>query len=670
MRPRDSWPCRSSSGASTLRLNKKGEARVLRSVRFQDFVLQLDATSSGGFRARVLQSPFGEGSTEFSLPPFGDIRMGAFGHSRNLGPHAAAAPILETHTPQEIGAALYHALFQGQVRTLFDKSRGQLEKSTDLGLRLKLKIDPSEAKIGDLADLPWELLCDETEDCFALSRQTSLVRYLDVPRSSQPIAFTPPLQILAVGASPRELAPLDLEEEERRLSELNRPASGVKVKFLHHASAGAVREALSGDSYHVLHFMGHGTFDRASGEGGLAFEEEDGSLVLVSGKAFATKLRDLRSLGVVVLNACDTARARNQGGNPFRGVATALVLGGVPAVVAMQRPISDRAAIGFSTAFYRYLARGTSIDEALTEGRQAIHSILPEAFEWATPVLFLRLPEGNVFVAQATGRPEPLELPAPSAPPPTADPALQPVSGSAPKRSLVVKVSGTAGAVLMASLLYTKVLGPTRSSPPTDAPTVQREQGHSTGEEEQRTAMDRSSETPSKTAKGKTAGSSEGKDRKRLGNVQLSGETGSVPTAPAPANPPRSGIEAKPSSAPTADLSKLSAQFLSIARGEEGGLRVTVSFKNTGDLSLSAVLDAQSSALTDNQGQRYSILGSDLSSQGTNPRIALGAGATASHTLDFQAPKLGSKQFYLALSTPEGKRIRVSGFPATLEGSP
>jgi len=290
---------------------------------------------------------------------------------------------------------------------LFDKSRGQLEVSPERGLRLKVKLDPGDDEMGMLADLPWELLCDgETEDFFALSRQISLVRYLDVPLSSQPILFTPPLRILSVAASPRSLQSLDLAEEARCLEELNRSPSGVEVQFLVHASAGAVREELSGDKYNVLHFMGHGMFDRASGEGMLAFEGSDGSADLVSGKAFATKLKGLRSLGVVVLNACNTARAYHNGSrNPFRGVATALVLGGVPGVVAMQRPISDRAAIGFSTALYRHLARGDSIDEALTEGRQAIHSAEPEAFEWATPVLFLRIPDGNVFVAKSAPSP-------------------------------------------------------------------------------------------------------------------------------------------------------------------------------------------------------------------------------------------------------------------------
>lgn len=375
-------------------------------MRFEDFVLQLDSSSQGEFRARVLKSPFGEGGVRFSLPTLtcgepvlhnGDATSRDICHQRTT-PNGEGSPL-------RLGTELYSSVFQGQVRTLLDKCRGQLEVSQDLGLRLKIKLDPGDEETGALADLPWELLYDgETEDFFVLSRQMSIVRYLDVPRPAQPIPFTPPLRILAVAASPQGLQPLDLQRESRRLEELNERSPGIDIQFLARASVGAVREALSGDTFHVLHFMGHGTFDRVNGEGMLVFEKSNGAADLVSGKAFATKLRDRRSLGVVMLNACETARACHQrGASPFRGVATALVLGGIPAVVAMQRPISDTAAIGFSGAFYRHLARGASIDEALTEGRQAIHSANPDGFEWATPVLFLRLQEGNLFIAKPAG---------------------------------------------------------------------------------------------------------------------------------------------------------------------------------------------------------------------------------------------------------------------------
>jgi CHAT domain len=636
-------------------------------VRFEDFVLQFDTSSRGGFRARVLKSPFGEGTVGFSLSSVvgGEpAALEALGISRGgdrdldvqgAAPTLVAPPLLET------GTELFRSVFQGQVRTLFDKSRGQLEISPNLGLRLKIKLDPSDAETAALADLPWELLCDgETEDFFALSRQTSLVRYLDVPRSSQPIPFTPPLRILAVGASPHSMQSLDLDEETRRLEELNRSSPGIEVRFLPHASAGAVREALSEDTYNVLHFMGHGTFDCASGEGMLAFEAEDGSADLVSGKAFATKLRDLRSLGVVVLNACNTARAGHQGGtSPFRGVATALVLGGVPAVVAMQRPISDRAAIGFSTAFYRHLARGDSIDQALTEGRQAIHSAKPEAFEWATPVLFLRMPDGNVFVAKPAERPEEPELPvpAPVVPPAPTPTALAAPSPSSPKRGLVIKIVASAAGAVLVVVLYFAIPRFATQSRPQQSETPGQGNTQLTTENPIETHHDQSKPPVTAPSKDHTEGKSPVLDKKD--SIQSGTEQEQKPLqteetlSETPALTP----------APAADLSSLSARVISIERRDEG-LRVTVKFENSSALPLSLVLDKESSVLTDDKGGSNEIQGSDL--PGSSPRLSLAGGVSSLHTFDFPLPQLSSKKFYLFLSAQDGARLNVKGSPVTL----
>ncbi|MBW8877726.1 MAG: CHAT domain-containing protein [Acidobacteria bacterium] len=635
-------------------------------MRFEDFVLQLDTSSRGGFRARVLKSPCGEGSVGFSLASVagaGSAALDVSGisrGSRELDDSPGGALVLVAQPPLEIGTELYRSVFQGQVRTLLDKTRGQLDISPDVGLRLKIKIDPTDAETGALADLPWELLCDgETEDFFALSRRTSLVRYLDVPRSSQPIPFTPPLRILAVGASPHSLQPLDLEEEVRRLEELNQSSTGVEVRFLAHASAGAVREALSGDTYNVLHFMGHGAFDRASGEGMLAFERPDGSADLVSGKAFATKLKDLRSLGVVVLNACNTARAGHQGGaSPFRGVATALVLGGVPAVVAMQRPISDRAAIGFSTAFYRHLARGDSIDEALTEGRQAIHSAKPEGFEWATPVLFLRMPDGNVFVARPAEPQEAVKpaVEAPVAPPPPLPVQIAPAS---PKRGPGIKVvAGAAAGAVLVGVLYVAI-------PKSGTQPPKLEDGKTAGGSTQlttETPIDPNagkSKRPAKvTGKDHPAGNSSAEKK----DSTLTG--GAEPKAPLPSTPPpvasTPAVEAAlKAPAPTADLSSLSAQVVAI-EPQAASIHVTVAFKNTSSQKrLSVTFDGEGSFLSDG-GQRYSILGFSLPSPDSNPRLDLAPNESSRSTFDFQAPKLGSKQFSLKLVTLDGRPVPVS----------
>jgi hypothetical protein len=695
-------------------------------MRYDDFVLQLDASARGGFRARVVKSPFGEGAVAFALPavagtsPAGGNPASAV--SRDLEHAAGGVQTAPELPPIEIGTEIYRTVFQGQVRSLLDKSRGHLEMAADRGLRLKIKLDPGDPDTAPLADLPWELLCDgDTEDFFALSRQTSLVRYLDVPRASQPIAFTPPLRILAVSASPRSLPPLDLVEETRRLEALHQQAgSGIEVRHVANASAGAVREALAGDTWNVLHFMGHGTFDRTSGEGMLAFEGADGRLDLVSGRAFATKLRDLRSLGVVVLNACNTARAGHQvGGSPFRGVATALVLGGVPAVVAMQRPISDRAAIGFSTSFYRHLARGDSIDEALTEGRQAIHSAAPDGCEWATPVLFLRIPEGNVFVA----RPAPDAQPAPAehhAPPQAASQAAPPApmvvqaTGVLPaSRSMMLKTAaGVAGAGLIVVGVY--FVRPRAAAPPEVPHQAAVDTSHAAGTPRREPGADPHAVAVSPGAQGSLgnaatdansrphvgtkldlahpgqvssatsqAGTGTGSPDPSHGGTSVPHGAGSPTTPPAGAGP-SAGLPqpvpppapAKADSAPPpavaapADLSNLSAQAVAIARRDGGGLRVTVSFRNGGGAPLSVILDKRSAELSDNQGQRYEALRSSLPASGANLRLELAAGSSATVQFDFPAFKLGSKKFYLALATDDDRAVNVAGSALTLEDPP
>jgi hypothetical protein len=76
-------------------------------------------------------------------------------------------------------------------------------------------------------------------------------------------------------------------------------------------------------------------------------------------------------------------------------MAQGLVQQDCTAVVAMQFPISDGAATTFTGEFYGALADGFPVDQAATSARKAL--IAEYAAEWATPVLFLRAPDGRVF---------------------------------------------------------------------------------------------------------------------------------------------------------------------------------------------------------------------------------------------------------------------------------
>jgi hypothetical protein len=73
----------------------------------------------------------------------------------------------------------------------------------------------------------------------------------------------------------------------------------------------------------------------------------------------------------------------------------------------MQLPISDRAAIAFSEAFYHSLAAGEPVESAVVDGRLAVSLALPDSWEWATPVLFLGVPNGDLFIRAAPPEVEP-----------------------------------------------------------------------------------------------------------------------------------------------------------------------------------------------------------------------------------------------------------------------
>jgi len=169
----------------------------------------------------------------------------------------------------------------------------------------------------------------------------------------------------------------------------------VEVDRLEAGTLAALQRPLRLREYHVLHFIGHGGWDEDAQDGALALEGADRKARLVTGRDLGLMIRGgRRSLRLVVLNACEGARSARD--DPFGGVAQALVRQGIPAVIAMQFEISDPAALVFSQSFYQAIADGLPVDVATLEARRAMFAEGNEV-EWATPVLYLRSPDGQVF---------------------------------------------------------------------------------------------------------------------------------------------------------------------------------------------------------------------------------------------------------------------------------
>jgi hypothetical protein len=267
-------------------------------------------------------------------------------------------------------------------------------------------IDPRQPGCAAVAALPWELLFDEAGPGFLCKRvRTSVVRFLDVVAPLPPAQpLRGPLRVLLALASPGALPPLDLATERAVLEAWATPDSGVEIEVLQPATVEALRKRLRRRRYHALHFTGHGDYRRGEESGLLYFERLDGEAEPVAGEFLAALLDDCPALRLVVLNACWSGRIpRRDGRDPYAGVASALVAGGVPAVVAMQFPIGDRAAVRFCRDFYQSLAAGEPVDTAVAEGRRGILCTATPTFEWAAPVLHLRTTDGRLF-AQRSGR--------------------------------------------------------------------------------------------------------------------------------------------------------------------------------------------------------------------------------------------------------------------------
>ncbi len=354
----------------------------------------------GGYYTCIATSSAGEAHVDFALP-FSDQDLqilvlqvlASVGRSRRKTRRIQSQ---ERQLLEDFGGQLFQAVFSGAVRNFLDRSLAAAE-SKKVGLRIRLRLPP------ELANIPWEYLYDrESAGFVSLSPETALVRYVDMPRPPQPFPISPPLRILAMISAPSDVPELQGDDEWDKLNAALTDLTGrgmVQVDRLDRATLAALQRPLRGREYHILHFVGHGMYDEDAQDGALALEAGDGRTRLVTGRDLGMMLKGHPSLRLVVLNACEGARSAPD--DPFGGVAQALVRQGIPAVIAMQFEISDPAALVFSQSFYQAIADGLPVDLAMVQARLAMFAEGNEV-EWGTPVLYLRSPDGQVFIKGRT----------------------------------------------------------------------------------------------------------------------------------------------------------------------------------------------------------------------------------------------------------------------------
>jgi len=299
-----------------------------------------------------------------------------------LSAAAGEAPTFELR--KKAGELLFARLFHGKVRDCWKGSLGRLKGGEFDTLRVRLWFRDAV-----LAALPWELLYDDTH-FLATDGRLTISRYLPGPEPSyfDPV---PKLRVLGIESRPTKGHLLQIPQE--AVDELRKMFDdlGGKVEYhpLPNPTLETVRARLA-DGFHVLHYLGHGVPNE------LVFTAADGTPQPIRVENLRQIMIGRRTLRAVVLNACASAQAGVA--DVFAGVGPGLVQVGLPAVLAMQYNVVNLdVATAFNTPFYKSLVGGSSVDAAVTEGRQAVSSKDVADRGWSATVLYLGTRSGRVL---------------------------------------------------------------------------------------------------------------------------------------------------------------------------------------------------------------------------------------------------------------------------------
>ena len=382
---------------------------------YREFSLEIVEEETTGraahLRVRVFHSPAGESGLLMVAIPAELWRLLGQLERRKL----------EVGQIIALGKTLADLLLPDEARKLFALSLEKLKPNQ--GLRLRLRLSPG------IGNIPWEYAyiqrsageADST-GFLALDPRISIVRHEALPLSGD-LDVTPRRRRLLIAlASPREggYDHLDLGRERANIEEALQAIDGITCEFLENATPQSLADSLQAGA-DIFQFSGHGDF-QVDGLGvALGTVEGKGVIVLESGDEGMARRMTAEQLAVnlsghgvqlAILGACETGR--RDGLNVWSGVAAALMEAGIPAVVAMQFKIWDKSAIAFGRQFYRALAAGLPLDQAVSAGRLAVFNLVDPLREdpqlrdfwrgWGVPVLYLRADQ--TFVLPAIAEPE------------------------------------------------------------------------------------------------------------------------------------------------------------------------------------------------------------------------------------------------------------------------
>jgi tetratricopeptide (TPR) repeat protein len=306
----------------------------------------------------------------------------------------------------EWGGQLYDALPREALQA-WEKARQERRFTIKVNKHV-FEASPERQKEADeaatvLLSLPWELIHDKRSFLFQGANAVRVRRTLPSRESHDAVATDPPLKVLLVSPRPEDESAryIDHRASARPLVEaLSKLGDLAEFKLLTPPTFAALEQELKRDKYHVVHFDGHGVYDRAHGLGDLCFENPEDSRLIekrrshrVPADQIAAVVRDHR-VPLFFLDACQTAKTE---ADPSASVAGKLLESGVASVAAMSHSVLVETTRRFVSEFYPELLSGKRVGQAMLAGQSALqtNTFRGKVFtgdlnlqDWFVPVLF------------------------------------------------------------------------------------------------------------------------------------------------------------------------------------------------------------------------------------------------------------------------------------------
>ncbi|MBU7010221.1 MAG: tetratricopeptide repeat protein [Theionarchaea archaeon] len=329
--------------------------------------LELDVKREGREFKVEARSPLDKKSGFFELDPSLYSKIGTIQQAIEEQEHLDEAFV------KNLGIQLFQMLFS-DIKELFHECLNSER------VDVILNTDDIELSV-----LPWELCYDEDDDMFlGADSHCSLVRRDQTSaRTFGRIDY--PLRVLIIVSSPMDLDekgeyqpdPDEIMELMAPLKEMEKKGM-VTVDFLERASIKCIQDKLK-TGYHIVHFIGHGSYHNEKGKGYLIIEDKQRNSKKMEGSQVA-RLFGVNPPQLLILTACESSPLI-----PF------LLTKRIPAVMAMQYTVLKDIAHQFIERFYSLLLKGDTTPQAVSSAREAVS--LEEGIThpgWFTPALYMR----------------------------------------------------------------------------------------------------------------------------------------------------------------------------------------------------------------------------------------------------------------------------------------